>query len=135
MDVRSLPSGGGGPGSGIPSTGHNSLNFNELQQRVICSRRAAPAGRTPSSRSRPRADDGAGFHVRSFSVSVLDTTYFCTRLIQSVNASPERRGRAAAETCESGEAAMKPESYHRLPGNSSFVRGAAGNWRSNDSRY
>jgi hypothetical protein len=98
MDVRSLPSGGGGPGRGIPSTGHNSLNFNELQQRVICSRRAAPAGRTPSSRSRPRADDGAGFHVRSFSVSVLDTTYFCTPLIQFVNASPERRGHAAAET-------------------------------------
>ena len=38
-----------------------------------------------------------GFHVASFSVSVSETTYFWTRLIQSVNGSPERLGQAAAE--------------------------------------
>jgi len=39
-----------------------------------------------------------GFHVASFSAIVLDTTYFCTLLIQSVNGSPERLGHASAET-------------------------------------
>ena len=33
-----------------------------------------------------------GFHVMSFSVSVSETTYFCTRLIQSENGSPELAG-------------------------------------------
>jgi hypothetical protein len=33
----------------------------------------------------------------SFSLSVLDTTYFCTLLIQSENGSPERLGQAAAD--------------------------------------
>jgi hypothetical protein len=40
----------------------------------------------------------AGCQVRSPSVSVSDTTYFWTRLIQSANGSPRRSGQAAADT-------------------------------------
>jgi len=39
-----------------------------------------------------------GRHEMSFSVSVFETTYFCPRLIQSENASPDRSGHAAADT-------------------------------------
>jgi hypothetical protein len=39
-----------------------------------------------------------GFHVMSASVSVSETTYFWTLLIQSEKASPERFGHAPAET-------------------------------------
>jgi hypothetical protein len=39
-----------------------------------------------------------GFHVRSPSVSVSETTYFWAWLIQSANGSPLRSGQAAADT-------------------------------------
>ena len=45
------------------------------------------------------AMSAVGAHVRSASDRVLDTTYFCTPLIQSANGSPARFGHAPAMTC------------------------------------